>query len=60
MKNEQEIRDLIVQITLLKHKAINLKMMKTFYSLDDSMNAAGWELADKLTKEKSKKGQTNG
>lgn len=54
MKNEQEIRDLIIQITLLKHKAINLKMLKTFYALDEAMNTAGWELANKLNKERDK------
>jgi len=52
MRKEQEIRDFIVDLVVLKGKALDLELYRTFHILDDVTKAVGWEFAELLEKEK--------
>ena len=51
-EREQKIRKLILEIAVAKGRAMEYKMYKTFYKLDEAINTLGWELAEMLEKEK--------
>ena len=47
-ERENEIRELILQIAMVKGRAMELGMFRTGHLLDDALNHCGWELARKL------------
>lgn len=53
-KWEQDIRGLIIDLSVIKNRAMELKMYTTYHLLDDALNRAGWELAEKLDEDKEK------
>lgn len=47
-KLEADRRQLILEMVVLKGRAMELNMLKTFYALDEATKVVGWELAEKL------------
>jgi hypothetical protein len=50
---EQDIRTFIIDLSTIKNRAAKLHMWPTFYLIDDALNRAGWEFAEKLEKERN-------
>ena len=53
-EQENYIRQLILDIAVVKGRAMELEMYRTGHLLDDALNHVGWELARKLGEEKLK------
>jgi len=49
---EQDRRDFIVELIAIKHRAIQLGMIKTFHAIDEATKVVGWELAEMLERDK--------
>lgn len=53
-KLNKEAREHICQLSYLKMNFADLEMYKTFHKLDEALNQAGWELAEKLEEKRTK------